>query len=107
MAEKPNTKRVEKLFEPWAPPVLGLFDVASIQAVAEGVATADQQQHAMKVLIERLCGTYDEPFCPGEDGRRSTDYALGKRRIGLMLVTFIKAPLKNFKDDPNAPSEQG
>jgi hypothetical protein len=100
-------KKPQPLFQPWAPPALELYDVASLQAVAKGVADERQQQHAMRVIVEKLAGVYEETFCPGQEGQRNSDYAQGKRRVGLMLVSYLNAPLKNFKDDPDSPREQG
>jgi hypothetical protein len=99
-------KRELKLFEPWAPPELTLPEVAAIKAVAQGNASPDQQKRAMRTIIEKLADTYQETFCPGEDGERNSAYAQGKRRVGLMLVTYINAPLKNFKDPNSAPTER-
>jgi hypothetical protein len=91
--------RAPKLFEPWVAPKPSLFEAASVKAVAEGTATAEQQRECMAYIIKRVCGTYEEQFCPGEEGRRNTDYALGKRRVGLHLVSLLSVDLKNFKDE--------
>lgn len=98
--------RAKKLFEPWAPPELHLKDVAAIKALAKGEASAEQQQHALKFIVERACGAYEEQFCPGEDGRRATDYALGKRRVGLLLVSILNADITKFRDPAAPPREQ-
>ena len=37
-------------------------------------------------MIHKLCRTYDEPFRPGDDGSRETDYALGMAHVGRQLV---------------------
>ncbi len=102
MAKKPEPK----LFEPWVPPALELAEVAALQAVAKGVASADQQQKAMRVIVEKICQRYEMPFCPGENGERNTSFALGRMCAGTMLTSFINAPLKNFKDPDAAPREQ-
>lgn len=96
-----------KLFQPWAPPVLDLVAVAALQAVAKGVASADQQQRAMRVIVEQICQRYELPYCPGTNGARDTDFALGRMCAGTILTSFINAPLKNFKDPDAAPTEQG
>jgi hypothetical protein len=79
--------------------------VAALKALQRGNATEPQQQHALKFIVERVCGTYEEQFCPGEEGRRATDYALGKRRVGLYLISLLAAPIKNFRD-PDAPARE-
>lgn len=106
MADKP--KREVRLFEPWAPPAsLELVHVAAIKALFAGTASDQQQRAAIAFIVNDICGFNDEPFCPGEDGRRSTDYALGKRRVATVLYSILNAPLKNFKDPDAAPTEQG
>lgn len=104
MARKPPEK--PKLFEPWAPPAHDIVDVAAIKALFAGTATADQQRHAMHFILVNLCGVDDEPFCPTEDGRRSTDYALGKRRVALFLRSLLYADIQNYRSPGAAPSEQ-
>lgn len=93
-------------FEPWAPPAAELADVAAIKALSRGTATQDQQQRALQFIVHQVCGTYDEQFCPGEDGRRATDYALGKRRVGLYLVSLLHADIRKFRDPDAPPREQ-
>lgn len=110
MAKELKPKREVRLFEPWAPPPpesVGLREVAAIQGLFNGTATAEQQQKAMHFILVTVCGVDEDPFCPTEDGRRSTDYALGKRRVGLYLRSLRHAKLKNFKDPDAAPTEQG
>jgi hypothetical protein len=101
----PPRKKAASAFEPWAPPDIHLRDVAAMKALQRGDASAEQQRHALKFIVERVCGTYEEQFCPGEDGRRATDYALGKRRVGLQLVSLLAADIKKFRD-PDAPPRE-
>lgn len=99
-------KREPKLFEPWAPPVPTHSEVAAVKACFEGRATEQQQRDAMAYIVNKACATYEDQFCPGDEGRRNTDYALGKRRVGLHLVSLLHTPLKNFRDKDAAPTEQ-
>lgn len=80
--------------------------MGAIKALAAGTALPHQQQMALHFILVDVCGVDDEPFCPGEDGRRSTDYALGKRRVGLYLRSLLAADMKRFLPD-NSPREQG
>jgi hypothetical protein len=98
-------QRKSKLFEPWAPPQAELPEVVAIKALSQGVATADQQQLALHFILVKVCAVDDEPFCPGEDGRRSTDYALGKRRVGTYIRSLLAADIRKFKED-GMPSKQ-
>jgi hypothetical protein len=58
----------------------------AIRMLARGEATPAQQRLALDWMIHKLCRTYDEPFRPGGDGARETDYALGKAHVGRQLV---------------------
>ena len=98
--------RRPKPFEPWAPPPIELRDVAALKALQRGDATEAQQRHALKFIVERACGTYELSFCPGEDGRRASDFAEGKRRVGLLLVGLLAADIKKFRDPDAPPREQ-
>jgi len=64
-------------------------DVQALRAVANGHANESQQQRAMKYIIEKVCGTYDCAFRPG-DADRETNLALGKQRVGQILVYLLK-----------------
>lgn len=98
-------KQPPKLFEPWAPPKPELPDVVALKALAQGNATSDQQTRALKFIVEKIAGTYEEVYCPGADGDRNTAYALGKRRVGTYIVSLLNADIRKFKED-GQPSEQ-
>lgn len=80
--------------EPWSSFEADTHDAAAIQALASGVANEGQQKHALRVIVERLCGTYDLSFRPGDDGRRATDFAEGKRHVGNQIVRLTKLVVK-------------
>ena len=76
---------------PWTPSNYDVVDVQAIQALVRGDATADQQQRALRWIIEQAAGTYDQSFWPGgEDGRRNTDFAEGRRFVGNQIVKLTK-----------------
>lgn len=100
LVEKP------KPFEPWAPPILDLPELAALQAVSKGIASPDQQTRAMRLIVERYGWAYENTFCPGVNGARDSDFAQGRRRVGTMLVSALNADLKNFRDPDAAPTEQ-
>ena len=84
---------------PWSPPrdlsskegrETHAQDCAALQALERGEAQPHQQQRVLQMLIYKLCGTYDLEFRPGgEDGRRASDFAGGKRWVGTQLVTML------------------
>ena len=89
-------------WSPWVPPKYEIHDAVAIQAVTAGNATADQQRAAMKFIIESLAGTYNISYCPGgEDGRRDSDFAEGRRFVGLQLVKLIKLDISLLRRKQN------
>lgn len=89
MAAKPI-----KAFSPWLPADYQLSDAAAIQALANGDATPEQQQRALRFIIEEVAATYQSTYSPGSD--RDTAFAEGKRHVGLQLVKFIKLNLSTI-----------
>lgn len=74
---------------PWKPPGFDATDAAAIQALSKGIANADQQKRAIKWIINSACATYDVSYRPGEEGRRDTDFAEGRRFVGLQIVKLV------------------
>jgi hypothetical protein len=76
---------------PWTPAGYDVIDVQAIQALVRGDATSDQQQRALRWIVEQAAGTYDQSFWPGgEDGRRNTDFSEGRRFVGNQIVKLTK-----------------
>jgi hypothetical protein len=76
---------------PWQMPRLEDADIFAVQAVAQGIANDAQQKRAYDYVVRALCETDRMTFWPGaEDGRRATDFAEGKRWIGLQLRRIEK-----------------
>ncbi len=93
MAKKPPADAA------WAPALYEPPDTAAIQALARGEAAPHQQIRALQWIVEVAARTYDEPYRPGEDGRRDTDYALGKRSVGLAIVKQTKIITKRTEEN--------
>ena len=75
---------------PWHPVEYGPREVAAIQSLAAGQASPEQQKYALKWLVESVCATYDESYYPGGDeGRRDTDFSLGRRFVGQTIVKMM------------------
>lgn len=82
---------------PWLPPEYDLADTAAIQALARGDANAEQQPRALKWIVEALCRTYDLSF--RADSHRETDFAEGKRFVGLQIVKHTKLNTQLLRKD--------
>jgi hypothetical protein len=76
---------------PWQTPHIEDADIFALQAFAKGIANNAQQQRAYDYVVRVLCETDRMTFWPGgEDGKRATDFAEGKRWIGLQLRRIEK-----------------
>lgn len=88
---------------PWKPSEWEPEDAGALQALMRGDAADHQQKRALQFIIERLCGTYEPAFRPADDGRRDTDFALGKAYVGQQIVKLLKVNLSRLR---GRPSEQ-
>lgn len=81
----------EKLIpRPWHPAAYDEFVVGSVRALFAGTADERQQKRAIDWILFDLCGVRDLSFRP--DSQRDTDFAEGKRFVGLQLVKVSKVP---------------
>lgn len=63
----------------------------AFQSLEAGCANETQQKAALHWLINGLCRTYDLSFRPGGmDAQRDTDFAEGRRAVGLEVVLMLK-----------------
>lgn len=86
---------------PWKPAKWELADASALQALIGGAATKDQQMRALKWVIESAAGTYDMSYRPG-DTSRDTDFAEGRRSVGLQIVKLLKMNLSELRRQENA-----
>ena len=96
MPPAPKKKQVQLKREPWDFPDFSERDVRLIQALAQGTATPEMQRDALKWIVEIGAATYDMSYRPGDNGRRDSDFAEGKRHVGNTLVRMTKILLKSF-----------
>jgi hypothetical protein len=89
---KPSpSRRKSQPDRPWQMPAIEDADIFALQAIARGEASAVQQQRGYEYVVRALCETDRMTFWPGaEDGRRATDFAEGKRWVGLQLRRIEK-----------------
>jgi hypothetical protein len=78
------------------PPPYELADVAALQALAQGTATADQQKWALDWIIIQAAGTYNLSFDTASE--RGTAFAEGRRFVGLQIVKMLKLDRGKLKD---------
>ncbi len=84
---------------PWQLPSITDGDVFALQALAKGVANEAQQRLGFDYIVRVLCETDRMTFWPGgEDGKRATDFAEGKRWVGIQLRRIEKLR-PDFRDE--------
>lgn len=70
-----------------------------MQRLAGGTASGDEQKTALRWIL-RCSGVMDEPYRPGgEEGRRDTEYALGKATVGRQIAKLARINLSLLRGD--------
>ena len=95
---------------PWMPVSFKKRDVLAIQQLANGTAGAEDQKHAIKWIVEEAAMYYNQSFFPGgEEGRRNSDFAEGRRHVGEMIVLATKMDVskmpRSAHADPHEPRD--
>ena len=85
--------------KPWKPVPYEPADVSAIQLLSRGECPPELQQRAFKWLIEIACATYDQSFYPGEEGRRDTDFAEGRRFVGNTLIKMTRLNVSKLTEE--------
>lgn len=84
---------------PWQPADYEKADTAALKALLAGNANEGQQQRALDWIVNDLCGTYDQPYCPGEGGDRDTVFACAKQFVGQQIVKQLNLTSKEESND--------
>jgi hypothetical protein len=74
---------------PWKPYEYTDEDAGAVRALFRGQAMEHQQLRVIEIL-KHISGAYDLSYRPGEEGRRDTDFAEGKRFVWLQLLKPTK-----------------
>lgn len=77
---------------PWYPTEFEDMDYAAFKALATGTANEAQQLRCVETLLYKMTMVYDLSYRP--DSSRDTDFAEGKRFVGLELVKLINVTPK-------------
>ena len=89
MSKKKVIAPPKELFgKPWAPVTFALADGYALQALERGEATPEQQRQALQFIVNNVAGTYDLSY--RSESSRDSDFAEGKRFVGLQIVRLIK-----------------
>jgi len=83
-----------------ARPDLSIGQVSAIKALARGEATPDQQRIAVEYLLHGLSVVDGLSFRPDAlGGQRETDFAEGRRFVGLQLRRIVLLPANQLVED--------
>lgn len=93
-----STKKATRADGPHIPPPYDLADAGAIQALQRGDASPDQQQRALRWVIERASGAYEFQFYPSD---RETAFALGRGFVGQQIVKLLKLDLSSLRRQTN------
>jgi hypothetical protein len=101
----PSTRAWRPKEHPWLPPDRDDAVIWATLAWSKGAATESQQRLLWDWMMYQT-GASDDfadlSFRPGEEGRRATDFAEGKRHVGLQLKSNLH-PMRRPKDRPEEP----
>jgi hypothetical protein len=86
----------KKIPAPWEPPDYEKYEIACIQALAEGTAEPEQQKAALRLIVDKISLTYDMSYRPGSE--RDTAFAEGKRFVGNQIIRLTKLNLSRMKE---------
>lgn len=107
------TKKVPlPVVPPRQPGRLSTKIIYALRALPEGKATPDQQSALMEWLLYEATKYYDISYRPGgEEGKRDSDFAEGKRFVGWQILTAMKMPpevvaeMKKREDAGGSPED--
>ena len=91
-------KKVTRAQGPHIPAPYEYADAAAIQGLLRGDATPDQQQRALKWIIEQCSGMYEFNYYPSD---RDTAFALGRGFVGQQIVKLSKLNLMSLRREQN------
>lgn len=95
--EQPRDLTKKKPWRPWHP--CDYTDVVAIAlaALRGGTADAEQQKMAMDWILQEACMRPGMSFVPGDEGRRDTDFAEGRRFVGNQIAKVASIPVGKLR----------
>ena len=84
---------------PVSRPKLTISQVLAIKAWEAGEATPDQQRASYECVLNDIAVIFASCFYPDVDGGlRRTDFALGKRYVGISIKAIVDSPVDHLVD---------
>lgn len=95
MPKRPQPRQAPAQRHAWDPAVLTEGEIASIKAIAS------VHRLGFDAIINKVCRHGQVAFAiGGEDGRRETDYALGKQGVARVLLDIVALQLRSRTRGP-------
>ena len=73
------------------PAILDDSEHAALRSLQAGNANSNQQQRALRVIVEKMSGAYDVSYRHGDSGDRDTAFAEGRRFVGLQIIRQLNS----------------
>ncbi len=89
-APQRTAKEIAEAHAPWKPAAWEPADASALQALMRGDCPPNLQTRAIKFIMWQLCGLRDLSYRPGPEGARETDFAEGKRFVGLQIAKLLE-----------------
>jgi len=67
--------------------------IKALHNLSIGVASDHQQKMALQWIINEASRAHNPQFRSGDDGRRNTDFALGRAFVGQQIIGLLKINL--------------
>jgi hypothetical protein len=102
MASRPPKDKATRAIGPYIPPPYELADASALQALQRGDASTEQQQRALRWVIERAAGAYEFQYYPSD---RDTAFALGRGFVGQQVVKLLKLNVSSLRRQSNVEDQ--
>jgi hypothetical protein len=100
-ARRKSSKQIAEEHAPWIPARYEAADATALQALRRGDCPAHLQQRALNFIMWDLCGLRDLSFRPGGvEGERETNFAEGKRFVGLQIGKLLEMKVNRGGEQP-------
>lgn len=95
-----SAQQVAEDYAPWKPARWEPADASALQALMRGDCPPNLQTRAIKFIMLQLCGLRDLSYRPGPEGARETDFAEGKRFVGLQIAKLLEVKVNRGGEQP-------
>ena len=88
---------------PWLPALYQNRDIRALKSLWAGTASPEDQIHAIRYIVKHLCKTHDLSY--RAHSQRDTDFAEGKRFVGLQIMKFVNYDPTDMRNENVGPND--